>query len=112
MLSPLMQRVSGRIGGKGRKIPIASPGKLCSVCAKAFAWSNTPVQVPSSEPCKECAEKLKDGCVALVCADEYAFVKSERLKDLAGKIIVIQPVNFQKIKAQFNAEWRKQEDAP
>lgn len=95
----------------GRGTPVhLKPRKMCKVCGRMWDKVSTKEDVLlEGAVCETCAAMFKDGCVALVCGDQFAFAKSESLKDLAGEIITIQPHNFEKIQKQFEAEWKKKE---
>ena len=98
--------------GKGQKVPKPIrkvPSKICKVCAVLFD-----LQHPSDKPiepgiCLTCEALIKEGYVALISGEQYAFVKSERLKDLPDRIVHLQPGNMEKIKNEFEANWKTRE---
>lgn len=97
--------------GKGSPV-LAKPRKICKVCGLMFDKVFTKEDVPmESVTCDKCEHMFKDGCVAVVCGDKYAFVKSERLsggdggESLVGQIIHLQPHNMAKIEKEFQLNW-------
>lgn len=95
--------------GKGRKISIPAPPKprqICRVCSKAFDYAHVEGDSEMKPGlCDTCEPMLKQGCVALISSDKYAFVKSPRLADMAGQIIPISHQNMEKVLKEYNAEW-------
>lgn len=100
-----------KIGGKGKPVIQPTPRKTCSVCCKMFDYvtvEDPPAVV--AEPCEDCAKMLKDGCVAIVAGDRYAFVKSKLLEDMAGQIMPVSPYVLEHVNKHFQAEWKMKEN--
>lgn len=99
-----------RVFGRGKAVPVMKARKVCPVCSALFDKINTTGDVLlETKNCERCQRYFDDGCIALVCGDEYAFVKSESLKDLPEKIVRLQPFNMEKIKKAYDAEWKTKE---
>lgn len=102
--------VEKRTIGKGRKaLMVRKAQKTCPYCTqlydfKLFKDEESPkLEV---EVCPQCKAKLDEGFVAIVAeGSKICFVKSERLKDLAGQSIRVSPENFEKIEAEYKANW-------
>ena len=88
------------------------PRKLCSICARLFDYVETTEEISmGAGHCELCAAKLKEGYTALVCADRFAFVKSDRLKDLAGTVEQVSPEVMAEVEKHYVSEWRQADGA-
>lgn len=98
----------GKLHGRGRKIGKPQPRKTCPVCCKLFDFVSVEREKAEikAEPCEECGKLLKEGWIAFTSGDKYAFCRSERMKDLGGKIVPLSPGVFQKIEDAFPMEWK------
>lgn len=98
-----------KIGGKGRPV-IPQARKTCTVCCKLYDFVTTKEDVLLQPvPCETCQKELDAGYVAMVGGDKYAFVKSKRLADLAGRVVHVPPHVMEKINDAFALEWKTQE---
>lgn len=104
-------KMEGKLSGKGRPAMRTRPRKICKVCCTTFDL----VTKPESEEtpldpalCENCDKKLKDGMIALVSADEFAFLKlgptNTEDADLEGQIIHIHPERWMLIREQFDVQ--------
>ena len=107
---------SGSIGGKGRKISIPQETratKVCKVCMCGFDKKAVSSEHPITPGiCESCQTTLDEGYVALVSAEKYAFVRSERLKDLAGQVINISGPGMEKIQKEYEVNWSTRHEDP
>jgi len=110
MLPSFIKGIAEKVAiGRGIKAPKRlSPKKVCTLCTKLFdkvevdAGKEPPLEMGR---CPECEEKLKDGFVAVVAPNKLAFVKSERLKDLAGNTVQVSAENFLRIQQEYLNNW-------
>lgn len=115
MLPSLAKGISEkRAIGKGRKaLMIRKAQKVCQYCAKLhdFAFFKDEVSPELKiDACQHCKDKLEAGYTAIVSqGGKLCFVKSERLKEFAGKSIHVSPENFALIEAEYKANWAPSE---
>lgn len=89
------------------------PRNVCNVCGKTFNLAKGSIPRPDeSKSCTDCAASLSDGYTALKAGNHFAFVKSPAFHDLAGQILEISVPVMQRVKQQFNAEWKEIEPPP
>lgn len=91
--------------GKGNPASVIRPGKVCKVCGLLFDKVSMPADAEVSivpALCKTCEPMLEEGYTALVCGEDYAIIKSDRLKDWAGQIIHISANVMEKLKHERN----------
>jgi|ERR1043166_194533 hypothetical protein len=101
-----------RARGKGVKVVARKARRICSICARLFDYAETTEEITmGTGHCELCAAKLKEGYAALVCADRFAFVKSERLKDLAGTVEQVSPEVMAEVEKHYVTEWKKEDGA-
>lgn len=94
-----------RVVGRGRPASVIRPRKVCKVCGLLFdKVSMSSADEVSIVPalCENCEPMLAEGYTALVCGEDYAIIKSERLKDWAGQIIHISANVMEKLKHERN----------
>lgn len=105
---------SRKICGKGKPASPPKkeqqPRKVCTICAKLFDFGDpesiiiTPeIKAPTtleSAVCEDCQKSLDEGYVGLVEGTRYAFVKSERLADMAGKIVQVKKKTMDELQKQ------------
>ena len=111
-LRPFVRRTAravaqSQIGGKGAKVSLPRrPSKMCNVCGKGFdlVTSATEIQLKHDAPCPECDEKLQDGYTAFICDNRFAFGKSEKIADMAGKVIKVEPHVMDHMESRFTIE--------
>ena len=81
------------------------PKKMCEICGKGFEWTTIQGPLPEVSRCKRCDGKLKEGYIALISDNRFAFIKSESLKDKAGEIMEISPEVMEQVQKHYMAEW-------
>lgn len=109
MLPSLTSGMSKKdIGGKGiRVLPPTRPRKCCTICALLFDYASAPSDTSLvSEVCEKCQASLDDGYVACVADTRYAFIKSEKLADLAGKILRVNKPTMDELEKQNKSHHR------
>jgi len=95
---------SGKMKGKGGKLAKTRPRKMCRVCCKTFDLAACPDDTPLTPSlCDECEPVLKDGYVAIVSGDKFAFIKHESLTDLGGTVQHVSIPVFEQFQAKFEA---------
>ncbi len=102
--------VEKRTIGKGNKALLRrKPRKVCSYCTRLFdhaLFKDAESPKLEVDTCPECKAKLDDGFVAIVATgNRICFVKSERLKDMAGKCVRVSPDNFDRIAKEYDLNW-------
>jgi hypothetical protein len=87
----------GKLTGRGR--PATRPKCACGICGHAFMgpWGAK----EEIKTCDHCQKLLDDGYTAIVCGLQYAFIKSPRLPDMAGKVMNVKPHVMAKVMQQF-----------
>lgn len=103
-----------RLEGKGRLVARGTlkPRKVCPVCGALFDKITTTAEISlTPENCKDCAAMLKDGYTAIVCGKKSAFIKSEKLADKAGQIMMIGEEVFAQCQERFNLKVKERDDA-
>lgn len=94
-----------RVVGKGRPASVIRPRKVCKVCGLLFDKVSMPADAEVSivpALCQLCEPMLEGGYTALVCGEDYAIIKSERLKDWAGQIIHVSAHVMDALKNERN----------
>lgn len=99
---------NGAILGKGK---VSKPRKMCKVCGKLWdhirVTAGTEVKVVG-DFCGRCDGSLKDGMIALVHADKYAFVRSNGLlDDFKGTILHVSAHVMDNVERHINGEKNK-----
>jgi len=89
------------------QVPVSEmvPKKCCRVCGRGFEWTTIQGPLPEVALCKRCDEKLKEGYIALISDNRFAFIKSESLKDKAGEVMEISPEVMEQVQKHYLAEW-------
>ena len=95
----------GEIGGRGKptvRMPDPSiPSYACDVCGITFQSKDEPK--PLFRFCRKCDGMLKDGYTAVVCdTGDFAIIKSEALKDMAGSMVKVSPPVMAMLKQKFD----------
>jgi hypothetical protein len=96
--------------GKGRKVgtpnTVVQPTRMCPICLKAFDFFQVPEDSTlKAEHCVRCAALLKEGYIAFTSGKRFAFAKSSRMMDLAGKVVKLSPEVFEKLAQHYKDEW-------
>lgn len=99
-----------RAVGKGKPVGVMKARKVCPVCSKLYdkIWTSADI-ILESKNCERCQEFFDDGCIALVCGDKFAFVKSPRFATIPQKIVHLSPQNMEKVQKEFDAKWERNE---
>lgn len=97
---------TGEIGGRGRPaVRMPDPGipsYTCDVCGINFQSKQEPI--PGLRFCRACTASLDSGYTAVICeTGDYAMLKSEALKDMAGKLLKVSPPVMAMLKQKFDA---------
>lgn len=101
MTSAMKGMAGGRIGGKGRPARKTQPPPMsaCKICSEAFP---TPAGEQSAVTyCVRCAKMLKDGFIAIVSSEKFAFVKSPRFTP--GEVIAVSEAIMTRVETEFKA---------
>lgn len=99
--------------GKGITPMLRRPKKVCPVCGLLYehkfmkASDETDIKTQNCQPCQK---QLDDGCVALVCGDKFAFVKTQALEDFAGQIKQISPYVMAAVEKHYGSQDKKPYD--
>jgi hypothetical protein len=96
-----------KIGGKGLKVSLPMrPTRLCNICGCGFDFARTSadIEMKHDTSCKECLASLDDGYTAFVADNRFCFGKSQRLADLAGKIVHVSPETMNSLEGKFKIE--------
>lgn len=94
----------------GKPVAVLRPRKCCPVCGLLYDKVHMRDDVVlDPKPCEKCEAMFRDGCIALVCGDQYAFVRSPRFEGMTEKIVHLQPQNFHRVKEEFDAQWNTKE---
>lgn len=109
MMPALQQQAKERIEKRSNFVP-KKGRKLCKICCGRwdFVFTREDVQMTAGI-CPTCEPLLKEGYVALICGEKYAFVKSPRLADMGGTIVPITEANMEKIEKEYLLEWKSKE---
>jgi len=94
--------------GRGKRVAPRRPWKCCAVCCDIYEYKESFEEVTlENGHCPKCDGLLKEGYVAFVSGDKFAFGKSDRLKDKAGEVMAISLETMAKLEKQFTSEWKK-----
>jgi hypothetical protein len=104
-----------KIVGKGIPSLIRRPQKVCQVCG--LLWDHAMLKATDdvhikTQLCDSCQNMMASGCSALVCGDEYAFVKSYGLEDWAGTIKQVSAHVMASVKKTHHEVKERSKDAP
>lgn len=98
----------GSLTGKGK---VSKPRKMCKVCGKLWDFMRVPTgsnTLVAGDFCAKCDSMLKEGLLALVYADKFAFiVPPPELEDLRGTIVHVSLEVFRDIERKFKAQEQK-----
>ncbi len=109
---PGMMQASENRAGSVTAAPLV-PRNVCNICGKTFNLAKGSIDLPDqAKSCADCSAALQDGYIVLKAGKHFAFVKSASMADLAGQIVEISEPVMEKVKTQFNLEWKTIEPPP
>jgi hypothetical protein len=104
--------IERRVTGKGRPIEKPAtqyPAQFCAICGVVHVTTTDEKAIPVPENCQKCRDKLAAGFTAFTDGKEVIWAKSERLKDMAGTVQILQPLTFGRLKEHYRQEWETNE---
>lgn len=95
-----------KVARRSRKAGLMrGPRQFCAVCGKTFDMAIVdPNAVMTKSICSECKQLLAQGYTACITSNEFAFIRSDYLKEhgLAGKIVPMTDDAFKQLQTKFN----------
>lgn len=98
-----------------KRVSKSLPKNLCDICGRGYNHSYLVLKdsVPEMDGhCPRCETFLKEGYTALIAGNEFAFIKSASLEDMAGKVQKISSDTMTAVKKNFTLEWNTKEPKP
>ena len=88
---------------------LSHPHRVCVICLKTFDFKRVAPEKIERSVCEICNISLVEGYTAIICDDKYAFVRSEALADLAGKIVSVTGPQMARIEEKHQLQLKRRE---